>query len=293
METMKLFVYGSLRKNQKYHYYLEKSSLVSEQAWMKGELYDTGEGYPALKEGIERVFGEIYEINPAVLANIDELEDYKENRDHNLYLRQSASAQTDKGPVDVIYYTGFQSSLFQEHIASGDWTLHTFMQQKPESLLYFAYGSCMDLERFKLAGVDQHFREPLGKGVLNGYSMKYTFIVEDGGRGDILEDGGVTEGIVYRLPFDAVDYLYKREGVVPGNYRAALVNIEVNDVVIPNVLTFIVNHKGEETRPPAHYAREILRGARPFVSQEYHLKLKKQLLMLGMSEQEVEGLLSE
>ncbi|WP_113929217.1 gamma-glutamylcyclotransferase [Bacillus sp. P14.5] len=290
---MKIFVYGSLRKNQKYHHYLNNSRLVSEQAWIKGELYDTGEGYPALKEGNARVFGEIYEINQNVLKAIDDLEDYQENRDDNLYLRHTADVQADKGVVEVIYYTGFQSSLFKEHIASGDWTLHTFMEKRPESLLYFAYGSCMDLERFKLAGVDHHFQEPLGKGTLKGYSMKYTFIVEDGGRGDIIEDGGSTEGIVYRLPFQAVDYLYEREGVVPGRYRAALVNVEVNDVVIPNVLTFIVNHRGKETRPPAHYAREILRGSRPFVSQEYHQKLKKQLLLLGMSEQEVVGLLSE
>ncbi|MGM0845290.1 MAG: gamma-glutamylcyclotransferase [Bacillota bacterium] len=288
---MKLFVYGSLRKNQKYHYYLEDSKLVSEQAWIKGELYDTGEGYPALKEGNDRIFGEIYEINQAVLESVDDLEDYKENSDSNLYLRQVADAQTDKGEVDVIYYTGFQSSLFKQYIASGDWTLHTFMEQKPESLLYFAYGSCMDLERFKLAGVDHHFKKPLGKGTLKGYSMKYTFIVEDGGRGDIIEDGGTTEGIIYSLPFQAVDYLYEREGVVPGRYRAALVNVEVNNVLIPNVLTFIVNHKGEETRPPAHYAREILRGSKPFVSEEYHQKLVKQLLLLGMSEREVEGLL--
>jgi gamma-glutamylcyclotransferase (GGCT)/AIG2-like uncharacterized protein YtfP/cation transport regulator ChaC len=288
---MKIFVYGSLRRNQKYHYYLEDCMLISEQAWIKGELYDTGEGYPALKEGNDRVYGEIYEINQTVLASIDELEDYKENHDDNLYLRQAAQAQTDKGPVDVIYYTGFQPSLFQGCIASGDWTLHTFMEEKPESLLYFAYGSCMDLERFKLAGVDHHFQEPLGKGTLERYSMKYTFVVNDGGRGDIVEDGGRTEGVVYRLPFDAVEYLYNREGVVPGWYRAALVNVVVNGILIPNVLTFIVNHRGKETRPPAHYAREILRGSQPFVSQEYHQKLKKQLLLLGMSEDEVENLL--
>ncbi|WP_052302336.1 gamma-glutamylcyclotransferase [Bacillus sp. SG-1] len=289
---MKIFVYGSLRKNQRYHYYLEDSKLISEQAWIQGKLYDTGEGYPAVKEGKDRVFGEIYEINQTVLESIDDLEDYKENSDNNLYMRQVAEAQTDEGPVDVIYYTGFQSSLFKDYIASGDWTLHTFMEQKPDSLLYFAYGSCMDLERFQLAGVDHHFQQPLGKGVLNGYSMKYTYIVEDGGRGDIIEDGGVTEGIVYSLPFEAVDYLYEREGVVPGRYRAAMVNVVVNDVLIPNVLTFIVNHRGAETRPPAHYAREILRGSMPYVSQEYHQKLKKQLLLLGMSEAEVEGLLN-
>jgi gamma-glutamylcyclotransferase (GGCT)/AIG2-like uncharacterized protein YtfP/cation transport regulator ChaC len=290
---MKIFVYGSLRKNQKYHYYLEDSVLVSEQAWIKGELYDTGEGYPALKEGSDRVFGEIYEINQAVLEKVDELEDFKENSDDNLYLRQTAQAFTDKGELDVIYYTGFQPSLFKDYIASGDWTLHTFMEKQPESLLYFAYGSCMDLERFKLAGVHHHFQEPLGKGKLKGYSMKYTFIVKDGGRGDIIEDGGMTEGVVYRLPFEAVDYLYEREGVVPGRYRAALVDIEVNDVVIPNVLTFIVNHRGEETCPPAHYAREILRGSKPYVSEEYHQKLKRQLLLLGMSEEDVSGLLGD
>ncbi|RIW35049.1 gamma-glutamylcyclotransferase [Bacillus salacetis] len=121
---MKVFVYGTLRKNQKYHHYLNDCKLIAEHAWIKGELYDTGKGYPALKEGECRVLGEIYQINQAVLEQMDELEDYKENRNDNLYLRQAGVAQTDQGSVDVIYYTGFRPSLFKRPIASGDWVQH-------------------------------------------------------------------------------------------------------------------------------------------------------------------------
>ncbi|MCP3738990.1 gamma-glutamylcyclotransferase [Rossellomorea sp. BNER] len=293
MNDVLLFVYGTLRKNERNHHWLGNSKLVTEQAWLNGELYDTYNGYPALKEGDERVYGEIYRVSPTILTHVDMLEEYKEDRDDNLYRRYHIDIQTDQGLISCLYYTGQHSSLFQEKIPSGDWKVHNFMKTKPIESLYFAYGSCMDLERFQLAGVAHHFQSPLGKGTLHGYSMKYQFVVHDGGRGDIVEDGGKTEGVVYRLPYDAVEYLYQREGVIPGWYRAALVDIEVDNTLYKDVLTFIVKDKQKETRPPAHYAREILRGSLPYVSPDYHQALKKQLVDLGFTDEQVNSLLKK
>ncbi|MBM7584129.1 gamma-glutamylcyclotransferase (GGCT)/AIG2-like uncharacterized protein YtfP/cation transport regulator ChaC [Bacillus pakistanensis] len=293
MNDVLLFVYGTLRRNERNHHWLGNSKLVCEQAWINGELYDTHNGYPALKEGTERVYGEIYRVSPSILSRVDELEEYKEERNDNLYKRYEMDIQTDQGIIRSLYYTGQQSTLFQEKIPSGDWKVHNYIKTKPLESLYFAYGSCMDLERFQLAGVDQHFQSPLGKGTLHGYSMKYQFVVHDGGRGDIVEDGGTTEGVVYRLPYDAVEYLFQREGVLPGWYRAALINVEVDNTVYKDVLTFIVKDKQKETKPPAHYAREILRGAHPYVSSGYHQSLKKQLVDLGFTYEEVSNLLKK
>jgi gamma-glutamylcyclotransferase (GGCT)/AIG2-like uncharacterized protein YtfP/cation transport regulator ChaC len=290
---MKVFVYGSLRRHEKYHNILEDSKQLYEQAWVKGELYDTKNGYPALKSGDKLVYGEIYEVSSDVLQKLDDLEEYQEGREENLFIRKEQDVHTDTGVMTAFVYDGVDKSLFQETIPSGDWRVHQFIKKRPENVLYFAYGSCMDQERFQLAGVDQYFQQTLGAGHLKGYTMKYNFVVHDGGRGDIVEDGGEMEGVVYKVPKEAVDYLFKREGVVPGWYRAAFVDVKIGDILHKDVLTFIVIGKNAETCPPLHYAREILRGSVPHVSQPYHKKLVNQLVSLGISKEQIVKLLEK
>jgi gamma-glutamylcyclotransferase (GGCT)/AIG2-like uncharacterized protein YtfP/cation transport regulator ChaC len=290
---MKVFVYGSLRRHEKYHHFLEDSIRLYEQAWIKGELFDTKKGYPALHNGDNLVYGEIYEISSETLKKLDDLEGYQEGREVNLFVRKEQEVNTDTGTVKALVYYGVNQALFQETIPSGDWKVHQFIKNHPENVLYFAYGSCMDQERFQLAGVDQFFQRNLGAGHLKGYTMKYNFVVHDGGRGDIVEDGGEMEGVVYNVPKEAVDYLFKREGVVPGWYRAAFVDVKIGEALHKDVLTFIVIGKKAETCPPLHYAREILRGSLPYVSGKYHKKLKEQLMFLGVSEDQIVEMLEE
>ncbi|XXM71623.1 gamma-glutamylcyclotransferase [Lysinibacillus sphaericus] len=290
---MNVFVYGTLRRHEENHSLLKDASLQYEQAWAQGKLYDTGKGYPALKEGEGTVYGEIYKINEEILAKLDEIEDYIEGREDNLYNRRLQEVNTDRGPVEAFVYYGLEGKLFQSEISSGDWKVHRFIQEKPERILYFAYGSCMDDDRFRLAKVDHHFEKCRGAGSLDGYSMKYLFKVDDGGRGDIIEDGGKMEGVVYDIPQEAVEYLFTREGVAPGWYRAAFVDVVIGGEVYRDVLTFIVKTKFDEVLPPEHYAREILRGSLPHVSAAYHSKLQQQLIDLGMVEEQVKNLLKD
>lgn len=178
-------------------------------------------------------------------------------------------------------YIAERETLLGSPILHGDWKLYRFLSQQPEKFFYFAYGSCMDLERFKKAGVDHLFADVTGAGYLKGYSMKYLFGMDDGGRADIIEDGGATEGIVYDLPFEAADYLFKREGFKIGFYRPAFVEVMVNGRLLSNVLTFHVYNKRGELAPPEHYATEILRGAKGRVSTAYYQKLESELKRLG------------
>jgi gamma-glutamylcyclotransferase (GGCT)/AIG2-like uncharacterized protein YtfP/cation transport regulator ChaC len=288
-----VFVYGTLRRHEENHSLLNKAELLYEQAWVEGKLYDTDKGYPAMKEGEGRVYGEVYKINDALLLKLDEIEDFIEGREENLYNRQLQKVNTDQGPVDAFVYYGLGEKMFQYEISSGDWKVHQFINKKPERILYFAYGSCMDDARFKLAEVDHHFKECLGAGALKGYSMKYLFKVDDGGRGDIIEDGGTMEGVVYDVPQEAVKYLFTREGVAPGWYRAAFVDVSIGGTTYTDVLTFIVKTKYDEVLPPEHYAREILRGSLPHVSAAYHSRLQQQLIDLGMVEEQVKSLLKD
>ncbi len=289
---MYVFVYGTLRRNENNHDLLKEAPLVREQAWVEGELYDTGKGYPALKEGNGTIYGEVYKINSKILSTLDELEDFLEGREENQYIRKLKKINTDSGVMEAFVYYSETEDFFQVEIPSGDWKVHQFIVDPPERTLYFAYGSCMDDDRFRGAQVDHHFKNCLGAGVLRGYTMRYLFKVHDGGRGDIIEDGGNMEGVVYDIPQQAVEYLFTREGVTPGWYRASFIDIFIGDKLYRDVLTFIVKEKFEETCPPDHYAKEILRGSKPHVSKFYHEKLQKQLIDIGMTEDQVQNLLS-
>jgi gamma-glutamylcyclotransferase (GGCT)/AIG2-like uncharacterized protein YtfP/cation transport regulator ChaC len=276
MEKILVFVYGTLRKHERNHYLLKDSKLISEQAWTYGELFDTGNEYPMMKKSSsQKVFGELYEVSQKQLASLDELEGYKVGRKDNLYERVVQTIFTDIGESKAYLYLSERACVTA--IPAGDWKIYQLLKQKPEKVLYFAYGSCMDVERFHKANVGQFFEKVNGAATLENYSMKYLYTASDGGRGDIIEDGGVTEGILYETPFEAVNYLFKREGYLIGMYRATFVDVHINGRAYKDVLTFHVYDKKEEIAPPEHYATEILRGSQNRVSDAYFRKLVKQL----------------
>lgn len=278
---MKVFVYGTLRKNEKNYFLLQNSKCLAEQAWTYGELFDTGCGYPTMKMTSQsKVYGEIYEIDDLVLKELDQLEDYEAGREDNLYERIEIEVFTDLDNYRAFVYIEKQKHVLKP-IPEGDWKLYNLLQAPPEKVYYFAYGSCMDTERFEMAKVDIYFQNVVGACELDGYSMKYLFSVSDGGRADIIEDGGKTEGILYEVPFDGIEYLFEREGYYTGWYRATFVDVRIKETIFPNVLTFHVYDKKDEQAPPAHYATEILRGAKGRVSSRYYQKLCEDLERLG------------
>jgi len=74
-----VFVYGTLRQNQSNHSYMVGTKLISPSAYLYGELWDTGHGYPALVlsgHSKAKVYGELYLVNTEQLQTLDELEDY-------------------------------------------------------------------------------------------------------------------------------------------------------------------------------------------------------------------------
>ena len=76
---MKVFVYGSLRRGERAHSLLKGARLVAE-GWTPAQftLLDLGE-YPGLVAGgTTAVLGEIYEVDEAVLAELDRYEEAPE-----------------------------------------------------------------------------------------------------------------------------------------------------------------------------------------------------------------------
>jgi len=271
-----LFVYGTLRYLEENHRLIKNESCIAQQAWVKGRIYQTRDDYPAMILGDETVYGELYEIDEGLLYKIHELEGYSgPEAGDNLFDFVPVRVYTDSKEFDAFSYVMKpEKAEKMKEIISGDWKVHQFGIKKSAETLYFAYGSCMDAERFRKAAVDHHFINVIGCGKLENYSVKFTVTMEDGGRADIVEDGGSAEGILYRVPKEAVEYLYKREGVDSKLYRPAFVSVEVNGMIYEQCLTFTVIHKKDECRPPDHYSTEILRGAEGRLGADYIRKIR-------------------
>ncbi|WP_026672093.1 gamma-glutamylcyclotransferase [Alkalihalobacterium bogoriense] len=269
MKRTLLFVYGTLRKGESNHHYVTDAIIRAEQCWTKGELYDTTFGYPVMKKGIENVYGELYEVNEQQLEAINELEGYEGEGKTNLYERVSQTVYTDKGEVEaLLYIAGDPLIQCETKIKLGDWKVYRF-EKEQNDFLYFAYGSCLDNERFIKAGVHDYFTDVVGVGKLKGYTLRFSLPTTDGGKADIVEEGGFVEGKVYKVPWLGLEYLYEREGVNISLYRPAIISVEIENEHYENVVTFIVVHKKKETAPSPLYTTEILRGGKNILSDSY------------------------
>ncbi|MBB6452679.1 gamma-glutamylcyclotransferase (GGCT)/AIG2-like uncharacterized protein YtfP [Salirhabdus euzebyi] len=275
--TWKVFVYGTLRKNESNAHYVEDALCIAKQAWTYGKLFDTDLGYPAMiTSNKEKVYGEVYEVDANQLEKLDWLEGYKGDGERNDYERITQTIYTDNDNYEALVYIYEPKKVRTKvEISFGDWKCYRLLNQ--DTHLYFAYGSCMDTERFKIAGVDHLFHNLKGCGILKGYALEYRRKSHDGGRADIVESINKVEGKVYEVDSKAVRYLFRREGVDAGIYRPAFIEVEMDGKVYEDVLTFIVINKDEEVAPPEHYATEILRGAKGIVSEAYYDSLKSNL----------------
>ncbi|WP_337020215.1 gamma-glutamylcyclotransferase [Oceanobacillus massiliensis] len=267
----KLFVYGTLRKNESNDTYLKDTNCELDQAWVYGELFDTNRGFPVMKESdIQKVYGELYTVTDEQLASIDSLEGYRKDGADNLYERKMVTVHDERGRFceAITYIAGSSFGDSQENIPTWDWKVYRYL--KRETMYYFAYGSCMDNRRFKLANVDQHFNNIIGRGKLTGFGFRFSRSSNDGAKADIvLAAGENVEGFIYEVPVAAVDYLYEREGVFIGLYRPSIVPVSMIDGRQIEVLTFIGIDKSDESKPTEVYADEILTGAKRLLSNTY------------------------
>lgn len=113
---MRIFVYGTLLRGERYHDVLGGAPLVSEGRTAPGfRLVDLGE-YPALVRGGEgAVVGEVYDVDDATLAALDQLEDHP-----RLYQRTPIVLAGDGAAVEA-YLLGAERAAGLPVIASGSW----------------------------------------------------------------------------------------------------------------------------------------------------------------------------
>ncbi|WP_404459390.1 gamma-glutamylcyclotransferase [Oceanobacillus kapialis] len=264
-----LFIYGDLRTEKNALLINQEATSVDEQVWTSGKLYDdNGKAYLA-EDTNALTYGELVEINE---ENLTELEN-----EFNWTL----------STVDVYASTGeqYKANMYEENkligdkleeVPFGDWKVYCYL--KNENLYYFAYGSCMDDNRFKMANVDQYFTSIAGKGVLENYGFRFTRSSEDGGKADIIVSHmEKVEGVVYKVPLEAIDYLYEREGVYRKRYRPTIIKLTLNHGETIEGITFVSVDKDPETKPTERYANEILRGAAEILSPSYVARIRSHI----------------
>jgi gamma-glutamylcyclotransferase (GGCT)/AIG2-like uncharacterized protein YtfP len=119
---MKLFVYGSLKKGGKYHFYLEEATLVAEHAVAKGVLYDSGLGYPAVVlSGTGNITGEIYDIPDELWPALDDLEGYTGGAETDLFDKLVTTVEVAGEPVEAVIYVAKDKKLLNSIIPGGIW----------------------------------------------------------------------------------------------------------------------------------------------------------------------------
>ncbi|CAM3727991.1 gamma-glutamylcyclotransferase [Alkalicoccus chagannorensis] len=288
---MKVFVYGTLRKGGRNSPLLQQEVCLYKKAYLKGSLYDTGNGYPAyVRDDEDYVYGEIYEVSDELLPVLDQLEGYKPERSTgNLFIRTERDVGTDDGPVTAYVYEYGDRTALKNKTAFQDWMVDRLLQATG-NIQYFAYASCMDDQRIRAAGMETHFDQG-ERAVLQGWQLSYDFERSDGHRANLRESATAMEGVLYKVAPEGIDYLFQREGVPYGHYRPAAVVVET-DSGRHLALTFIVRYPAEEKAPPGHYAAEVLRGAEKYLSNAYVQRMYDHLRSFDM-EEEKEGSTTE
>jgi gamma-glutamylcyclotransferase (GGCT)/AIG2-like uncharacterized protein YtfP len=121
---MLLFVYGTLKRGGKYHDYLEEAELVAEHAVAKGEIYDTGLGYPAMVlTGNGEVQGEVYDIPEELWPAIDYLEDYTGDSATDLFDKVEIEVEAGSKALKAVVYIAKTEAQLKEKVETGNWNV--------------------------------------------------------------------------------------------------------------------------------------------------------------------------
>lgn len=108
-----VFVYGTLREKESNHHFLRQAQFLGHHETLpEYALYDLGT-YPAVVEGHQIIFGEVYLVDDATLVALDGLEDVPIE-----YRRELIP--TPFGDAWIYLYQ--DSANLQSMISSGDWS---------------------------------------------------------------------------------------------------------------------------------------------------------------------------
>jgi gamma-glutamylcyclotransferase (GGCT)/AIG2-like uncharacterized protein YtfP len=110
-----IFVYGTLRRGGSNHFRMEKAEFLSVAA-VNGRLYQI-DWYPGLvlDEAADGITGEVYQVSPAVLEELDRFEGPE-------YRRLQTAIRLSDGEIVSAWVWEWQGPVDESrHITSGDW----------------------------------------------------------------------------------------------------------------------------------------------------------------------------
>ncbi|HEY8529796.1 MAG TPA: gamma-glutamylcyclotransferase [Paenibacillaceae bacterium] len=230
-----VFVYGTLRRHESNHGLMRGAKRISGQAHIFARLWDTGLGYPvAVPHPEDRVYGELYEVDADILAELDELEGYTGPEGPNEYDRVTCAVYTEGGRREAYVYVVYEPPEDGVRLVSGDWKWERLVRERSD-FYYFSYGSDDMAERLAGGGCD------LGPAVLRDHVL--TVSGAEAGRAlpDLAERVGErVEGRLFRVERDALRDLFfptaPAAGEVPP-YRPAFVDVEFRGRTLADAVT--------------------------------------------------------
>lgn len=119
---MKVFVYGTLMSGLQREDALSNCPFLG-FGYINGTLYNL-KNYPGLKEGNDKVYGELYEITLPTLEYLDQIEGYHATQPVNsLYIRKTITVSLNSKSGSCIAETYFYNLPIDEsnRIDSGDY----------------------------------------------------------------------------------------------------------------------------------------------------------------------------
>lgn len=175
---IRVFVYGTLLKGMSRFATLARSQCLG-HASTKGILYDLGP-FPAIAEGNNDVYGELYSVTDVKLRELDRIEGYSLQDERNsLYIRKGISVTLlNDGSTENAYAYFYNSSLEGHRIIDhGDYRRFR-LEASSTKQWYIAYGSNMSLQRLaeRIGKTDE-----IKKGYLEGYKLRFNKKAAKGG----------------------------------------------------------------------------------------------------------------
>lgn len=123
----KVFVYGSLRTDfWNYDKVLKNRVRHVQEGSIEGALYHLPAGYPAVIDGKDRVYGEVFTLSKDnVIKSLDVLEGYTGEGENNLYERKKCKVRLADGTEEMcwvyLYADKSEARKSGRLVSHGDW----------------------------------------------------------------------------------------------------------------------------------------------------------------------------
>ena len=244
-----VLVYGTLKRNQSNHRWIEGSTYLGRRYLIGAELHDLGPYPMALltQDSDSVIHGELYRVNDRVLARLDQLEGYP------VFYNRS-ECQLSDGSTAWVYHGRREQVGDAPRVEMGTWAtkpvLHYGSNLNPQRLMarcadWGGEGEQVQLEDWSWAIDKQSYRK-----VGYGYA------------GIRPCPGAITLGVVTHLTARDITELDNAEGVRTGHYRHQRVRVRSSCGTTFEALVYVPCEAWRRSglQAEADYVRHIFRG---------------------------------